>query len=712
MLNFAIKLMPIPHKQTQKVLQKRLKRQQQVVTIKELAAFQFFNHKLEKLPLGEFDGSLITSNKFNLTKSATESESELVERMFDHMQTLADDAATHHVLANFDNGKYYLHPRKLKNKTAAHASIKISLMADRTNHVTRLTTNEFSFYPAKDRGPLSLVGFKKLLEKLNKVAKVYPANLHLLFATIPVQITQGQVNNIAVYLECGQNPVFHVFAKAVASQIDPQYPSTISKSFAEKLRIPPDALILNFSAITVPIGGNFICKTVGGAVFRVAVDICVDHSAKIAKMLVQQELRKSQDLGEWMVASSSHVVSSNIVGLSKDSALTNTIVQVDPQYSTNCSLQINNKNIDIERRWTFYDPVFGSHTMLDVYPLYTLGLHTNNLDALIKNNNEFAIKLKALSLHKDQHPRKIKFYDKEINKLIMQTLFATLKKFKGTEEFCEKLINALQDRHALIDLLIFLKKASSGPVVEEINIASRLLQSEQRRTDQIKKSLAIGKSHTKAETDVSKLQTSAAAKVSSPSLLYAVPFLVGQVYQFFKPAPQPAIKAAAMFKENPSSKPAAQEYKRSAPGFNIFLEPLSWMEKVEVAKYLSQYSPVTLPWNKKKKLTTENNELLKEYLRKLSELEKVFAAKKLKRAYLHGVNDDKYADVELLIRNAKEEIPAMIKNQIKTDRSFSTLKINMERIEIMIGELTNKKIEKALKRVEIQEQRLHRRTAR
>ena len=156
---------------------------------------------------GEFDGKSC-AHANDSGKLKTESDDALIARMLKHVRRMADIAKDYHLQDNFEGGD----SSKLKN--------------DKMNAITMLTFSEFSFYPFKERGALTLANFCEFASRLDKLASEYPVNMHFLIATMPVMANQGQVFNAALYIQTGITSSMHFFAKAIRAMGDCEYPST------------------------------------------------------------------------------------------------------------------------------------------------------------------------------------------------------------------------------------------------------------------------------------------------------------------------------------------------------------------------------------------------------------------------------------------------------------------------------------------------------
>lgn len=115
-----------------------------------------------------------------------------------------------------------------QNNFRLNENNQYEMLSNKGNHITRVLCPEFTFYPALEQGPLSANGFHQLMRELEVKARQYPANLHLVLASIPVIVSPGKIQNIALYIQCGERVLpsqIQIFAKAIPSNIDPVYPN-------------------------------------------------------------------------------------------------------------------------------------------------------------------------------------------------------------------------------------------------------------------------------------------------------------------------------------------------------------------------------------------------------------------------------------------------------------------------------------------------------
>jgi len=224
--------------------------------IKDIIAYQV-NTKHEEPPIGEFNEYRINSSSFSLRRSKAETEDELIIRMMRYLEDLTMRAILVHIKENFydapalqelavrhttksstalqDDVAYY---QTIKNILAARKFIP-RMLPEKKDYITRLSINEFALYPHRDRGPLTLKGFEKLLSHVEKLAQLCPENLHLLFGSIPVKTEENSphnkdhyfMHNIVIFVQGGSLTKLNIFSKAIPDKSDPSYPKTENRAF-------------------------------------------------------------------------------------------------------------------------------------------------------------------------------------------------------------------------------------------------------------------------------------------------------------------------------------------------------------------------------------------------------------------------------------------------------------------------------------------------
>ena len=156
--------------------------------------------------------------EFNTTDAfyKTETKFELIERIEEHLSHLMCYAEAIHLEHNFK-----------KNKNI--------LKGNKKNHITRLNTCEFYFYPNKSAGPFSEADFKTIINIIAKIATKSLPNLHLALGSFPVVDNLGLVHNTVVYVQCGPSPKINIFEKANHSRVDLLYAGTKNSKFSRSI---------------------------------------------------------------------------------------------------------------------------------------------------------------------------------------------------------------------------------------------------------------------------------------------------------------------------------------------------------------------------------------------------------------------------------------------------------------------------------------------
>ncbi len=146
----------------------------------------------------------------------------VLERMTQHIKNMAEIATKHHIADN-----------------CMMVGDKVVMRPEAENNITRLSFSEFSFYPSTEKGPLTKLEFNELMNKLLDYAKILPPNLHLVLSSFPVVDAEGNVHNVASYIQChggSAEPTITNFAKAVPSDEDIVYPGTKNPYFTQGYR--------------------------------------------------------------------------------------------------------------------------------------------------------------------------------------------------------------------------------------------------------------------------------------------------------------------------------------------------------------------------------------------------------------------------------------------------------------------------------------------
>jgi hypothetical protein len=212
-----------------------------------------------------------------------------------------------------------------------------ALRPDKRNEVTRVSFNEYYFYPHEMRGPLSEWAFQQLVSAIEQLATRLPENLHLLLASFPVCDTDGFVTNLVLYVQCGTTPCIDVRAKTSEASKEPWYPETRSWSYCpSKPGAPVAHLVASDGAdshFAVKLGAPILCKT-HDTTFWTAIDICLDHELGAAVETLFSELAIQTHPSQFLPIYATHIVTSNTILLVAHNALCRTVTHVDPKAHT------------------------------------------------------------------------------------------------------------------------------------------------------------------------------------------------------------------------------------------------------------------------------------------------------------------------------------------------------------------------------------------
>ena len=256
-------------------------------------------------------------------------EHDQLGRMVDHIDVLA-------TIANEYQQTYYCD----KNSDGTFTT-----KPDCLNKITRVLMNEFSLYTisALNYGQLAV-----LVEAVRAIAANQHNNVHLLLSSLSVRTPEFQVDaadkqwknvvlNLSLYVECGPEPKVHVFAKGRASTVDVTY--CFTTNFSQEAEPPSVGIyypniseyIAQQSGQSVSNNSVFTVTTEGGAQYTQAIDVCVDNATYHAKTLLIKSLGDAE-AGDLRIIpkQADHVVTSNIIEITKDSLITDTAVQADP----------------------------------------------------------------------------------------------------------------------------------------------------------------------------------------------------------------------------------------------------------------------------------------------------------------------------------------------------------------------------------------------
>lgn len=289
-------------------------------------------------------------------------------------------------------------------------SNRYQLKKDKKNHITRLSTHEFSFYTSQ---PLSLSEFQLLVKNIELMANKLTPNVHVLLSSFAVRSNEGILFNISIFVEGGESPELHVFCKNTAASNDVTY-TGIDSLFSQQQTQQPTFHADKITAengFTMSTGSVFEVKTKGGACYTQAIDICLDHALQHSKELIIRRISSTTN-SEILPEQIEHCVSSNSIPLYMDSLISDYCTHIDPittmqQYeATLGSKTLTNKafqkiipsgypNMKImEKSWGYQimNPPFGSECYIEIFSERPAGKYLPEFQSTVHKHNEEAHK--------------------------------------------------------------------------------------------------------------------------------------------------------------------------------------------------------------------------------------------------------------------------------------------------------------------------------
>ncbi|HAU1151263.1 TPA: hypothetical protein JBI12_04850 [Legionella pneumophila] len=220
-----------------------------------------------------------------------------VKRLIEAIGTLITFADARHKKDNYENGK---------------------LRENCSNNITRLATSEFFFY---SQIPLTIQQFTEIQEATYRQAQTISQNIHLVLGTFAIQLPKEGSRipwllNVLVHVECGPKPKFNFYIKNYPDFRDERYKNPnifyyLAKKDFETTMIPFPKVKISFGGEEHDLSFNnaFICETLGGEKFFSCVDICRDHTARLARNNLAKIIRKLLVEDEMIPTQLSHLIS-------------------------------------------------------------------------------------------------------------------------------------------------------------------------------------------------------------------------------------------------------------------------------------------------------------------------------------------------------------------------------------------------------------------
>lgn len=291
------------------------------------------------------------------------------ERLIDHIELLFK-------LANEDHRANYC------DKTLGGS---YQLKPGKENFITRLTMPEFSLYtPA----PFKTEEYSTLYQIIEGLAQKLEPNVHILLSSFAVRDKEGKILNMLMYVEGGQPPKIHTFAKNTASLTDFDYGNQSELFTQQELSwCTFDADTSTSESGTNVFTESFLeIETKGKACCTLFIDVCVDHCFGHSRQQLERCIDSPVD-SKIIPQQVEQCISSNHVEIESQNVVSTKVIQADPLSSplAHHNQRSGQKQLDndvirkmmpsqydlmyfIDKEWgyEFYNPAFGSDFMIEV----------------------------------------------------------------------------------------------------------------------------------------------------------------------------------------------------------------------------------------------------------------------------------------------------------------------------------------------------------
>lgn len=631
------------------------------------------------------------------TRIAQETEQQLIDRIVKQIIEFAEIANEQHLKDNFIAGE---------------------MDSTKLNAITRLSLPEFSFYPHASRGPLSIEGYTVLMEKLTQLASTYKNNLHLLIGTIPVKMPNHVLKNMASYIECGDHPRIHNFAKAMPYATDPNYTDIANESFSGEL-IESEYQI-GFMNLIDKLQTQFLssdfkagAKTIGILKEILTKHIIVGSSKRLLDQLesIEKQIQKNNydknqmnmDINEFINSANtiSMEVSNQIheiVSHMPDAAIGNDDSKVPAiAYNGNFIIQTQGGaqariNIDI---------------CLDQHHGVAKMNALREIDSAIKNS-ESRLPEQASSI----------IISDSIVPNSKQTISTSITHADPIESKSKKSVQ-LNNQFAKLDSTRVKSNCLFGKKFN-VDIYSRqpIGQHTPEVTESIKKHNAkMNRLEALRFAQINQVPKNSAEEMNKNLFNKLKEINVMPNTQLASPQSstlsQPAFKFSTFnndkqfcsLSDNPDS-----ELKTSAA--NLRCTPPSLMVTLTLFSVFVPYIPSFGSFlDKPRSLADKDREFLNNVIQTLLVQQNNFKKAKEKRAYAYQINLDKYNKVDNVFYDTKNLIEKILKENRITSFQINEIKKNVRWIDELVPTLTNKHLEKELRKHEIKQDRYMRRKA-
>lgn len=289
----------------------------------------------------------------------------------------------------------------------------LRLKSDKENHITRLSTHEFSFFTEK---PLTIQEYQCLYEDILVMAEKIEPNVHVLLSSFAIKDTEGKLINMSLFIEGGKPPIIHAFSKNTASLVDIDYDkkeTTFSQqSPGQRVSFHAEN-ITNSAGDTISTGSVFELTTQGGAMYTQAIDVCLDHLLGHSKALISRRILNEAEPDEVFPEQVEQCITSNWIDVHDESVISDTILHADPVRSMaiDYKASVGSKTLSdeaisrvkntefpsmeinkIPTGYNLIDPPFGSNCTIEVLQERPAGKYTKELKRSISEHNDQACK--------------------------------------------------------------------------------------------------------------------------------------------------------------------------------------------------------------------------------------------------------------------------------------------------------------------------------
>lgn len=271
----------------------------------------------------------------------------------------------------------------------------------RSGEITRIITDEFSFYP-KER-PFTLDEYKELIKHVSTIAQSLPPDVHLVLATFPVIWPDGVVDNCGLYVQSpkqvNDKAITHHFFKENKSDedivyrrdIDNKYPLRSSLNHYQEASLFPACVLADTEALQNDVNqfrSALKIVTSDEKELMVTLGICFDHSKGVERTAAHGLIEQLKSNGHSVPLHCSHVITSASINTFHNHLLS-TITHSDPN-----PLYRDPKRSGFTE--SSLSSSFSGHVSAEIYPSKAIGcIHSDLFQHAVANEPiaELALKL-------------------------------------------------------------------------------------------------------------------------------------------------------------------------------------------------------------------------------------------------------------------------------------------------------------------------------